>query len=111
MPKLFEAIVELANREEFVDGIPYQKFLAIFTTGLIANQSKDQIKSMFNFLDEDESGTITLEDMKRLVKDIGESTTMEELKDIIKYVSDGNNEITFESFFNIFKKSTALALR
>lgn len=111
MPRIFEAVAELANREEFAEGIPYPKFLSLFTTGLIANHSKDQIKSMFSFLDDDGSGTIQLDDMKRLVKDIGESVTMEELKEIIEHVSGGNSEISFEAFYNIFKKSTALALK
>jgi len=65
---------------------------------------------MFHFLDEDETGTIKIEDLRRLTRDIGESVTMEELKDIIKNISGGNSEITFEEFYNIFKKSTALAI-
>ena len=110
VPRLYEAIVEMLRREEFANGVPYPKFLSIFTTGLIANHTKEQIRSMFNFLDEDQSGTIKLDDLKRLTKDIGESITINELKDMIKNITNGNDEITFEEFYNIFKKSTAVAL-
>ena len=62
---------------------------------------------MFKFIDEDESGSIKLDDMKRLVKDIGESVTIEELKEIIGYATGGDAEITFDEFYNMFKRSTA----
>ncbi len=113
IPKIFSAIVELLNKEELKNGVTYPQFLSIFTTGLIANQTKDQIKAMFNYLDEDESGTIKLDDLKRLAKDIGESVTMEELREMVKNItgSNGDPEITFEEFYNIFKRTTAPPLR
>ena len=66
---------------------------------------------MFNFLDEDESGTIKPDDLKRLAKDIGESITMEEIREMIRNITGRNDmEITLEEFHNIFKKSTGLTL-
>jgi len=98
----------MLNREDLKNGVSYPQFLAIFTTGLISNQTKDQIKSIFNYLDEDESGTIKLDDIKRLTKDIGESVTIDEMKEMMKNITGGNDqEITFEEFYNIFKRSNA----
>ena len=90
MHKLFEASIELLSKPEFTAGVTYPKFLSIFTTGLVANQNREQIRIMFNFLDEDNSGTIKLNDFKRLSKEIGESVTLDELTDMIKNVTGGN---------------------
>ena len=104
---IYSAVVELLEKEEFRNGVNYPQFLSIFTSGLIGNQTREQIMSMFRIIDEDESGTIKVEDLRRLVKDIGESVTVDELRDIIGNVTGGDVEIPFEQFYNIFKKSAA----
>jgi Ca2+-binding EF-hand superfamily protein len=101
---LFSAIVEHLGKEEFKDGITYSQFLNSFTVDLTGNQNREQISSMFKIIDDDDSGSIKLEDMKRLVREIGESVTMEELRDLIKNATANNDEITFKEFYNIFKR-------
>ncbi len=79
----------------------------MFTAGLIGNQTCDQISGMFKMIDENDNGTIRLEDMKRLVKDIGESVTMDELKEIISNATGGEVEISPDAFAEIFKRPSA----
>jgi Ca2+-binding EF-hand superfamily protein len=43
------------------------------------------------------------------VKDIGESVTIEELKEMIKYTTGGDAEISPDEFFNMFKRSATSA--
>ena len=103
---LYSAIIDHLSKEEYKNGITYPQFLSLFTSDLIGNQTREQVMGMFRFLDETGSGTIKLDDMKRLVKDIGESVTVDELREIIRNATGGDAEISFEEFFNIFKKPT-----
>ena len=51
-------------------------------------------------LDEDNIGSIRLSDLKKRVKQIGETISSEELKDMIKKWGDGE-VITFDKFYSI----------
>ncbi len=99
--------MEQLEREEHRDGLTYPQFLQVFTSGLIGTQSREQIMGMFKMIDEDDSGTIRLEDMRMLVGDIGESVTIEELRELISNATGGDAEISFEQFFGIFKRPTS----
>lgn len=103
---LYAAIAEHVEKEDYKEGLTYAQFLNAFTIDITGNQTRDQINSMFKIIDDDDSGSINLEDMKKLVKDIGESVTMEEMRELIKNATSNNDEIPFEEFFNIFKKQT-----
>ena len=87
------------DREDNREGITYQQFMNAFTIDLVGIQSKDHIANIFHLVDEDNSGTIKLDDMVRLVQEIGETISPEELKEMIKKVSGNKEEITFEDFY------------
>ena len=103
---LYSAIVDHLAKEDYKNGMTYPQFLSVFTSDLVGNHTREQVMGMFRFLDETGTGTIKLDDMKRLVKDIGESVTVEELREIIRNATGGDAEISFEEFFTIFKKPT-----
>lgn len=101
-PMLFALISELDtpdNRE----GITFTQFLNAFTSDLVANTSKEHIKNLFRLLDEDNSGTIKIDDLKRIVKEVGETVSSEELKEMLKQVGSGD-EITFEEFYAVMSR-------
>lgn len=105
-PNLYSVIEEHLGRQEYSEGISYSQFLNIFTTELTRNQTREDITNMFKLVDIDEKGAIKLDDLKRLVKEIGESVTLDELRELIKNCTSNNDEIPFEEFYNIFKRPT-----
>lgn len=101
-PMQFALISEIDN-EENADGITFQQFLNLFTIELVQDTSKEHIANLFRMIDITGSGTIKLEDLKKLVKEVGETVSTEELREILKKLGDGK-EITFEEFYAIMSK-------
>ena len=93
-PMLFALMSEI-DTEENRDGIDFQQFLNLFTIELVNDISQEHIANLFRLIDTNSTGTIRLEDLRRLVKDIGETVSSEELRDMLKKVGNGE-EITFD---------------
>ncbi len=102
-PMLYTLIAEL-DREENREGITFPQFICAFTTDLLGNQSHEHIVNLFKMLDEDNSGTIRLDDLRKLVREVGETVSAEELRGMIKKVAGDKEEITFEDFYAIMAR-------
>eukprot|EP00826_Nyctotherus_ovalis_P017118 TRINITY_DN15014_c0_g1_i2.p2 TRINITY_DN15014_c0_g1~~TRINITY_DN15014_c0_g1_i2.p2 ORF type:complete len:207 (+),score=80.52 TRINITY_DN15014_c0_g1_i2:366-986(+) len=101
-PMLFALISEIDN-EENADGVTFQQFLNLFTIELVQDTSKEHVANLFRMVDTTASGTVKLDDLKKLVKEVGETVSTEELREILKKLGDGK-EITFEEFYSIMSK-------
>ncbi len=104
---LYAAVAEHVGKEDYKEGITYPQFLNAFTTDLTGCQNRDRVAELFKIVNEDSGTSIRLEDLRRLVKDIGESVTIDELKTMIRNVTGNNDEIPFEVFHALVKKPTA----
>ena len=70
-------------------------------------ESRDGIQKIFALFDEDKTGTITIKNLKRVAKELGETMTEEELREMIERAdSNGDGEISFEDFYTIMTKKT-----
>jgi len=66
--------------------------------GLSEDEVAD-LKEAFSMFDIDGDGTITIVELKEVMKSLGQNPTEKELKQMIKSVDDnGDNEIDFEEF-------------
>ena len=60
---------------------------------------------MFRLFDDDDSGAITLNDLLRVARELGETMTQAELKEMIDRADlDGDGVISPEEFINIMTK-------
>ncbi len=61
----------------------------------------------FRLFDDDNSGKISFQNLKRVAKELGENMTDEELREMIAEADrDGDGEINEEEFFRIMSKSS-----
>lgn len=100
---LFALVAEL-DREEYRAGVTFPQFVCAFTTDLLASRSRDHVANLFKMLDEDGSGTIRVDDMLRLAKEIGETVSTEELREMVRKVADGREELSFEDFCTVMSR-------
>lgn len=79
-----------------------QSFQTIAAT-LIANRDPhEEILRAFDLFDTDHDGFVSLEDLRRVAKELGEGIQEEELHDMIQeFDMDGDGFITREEFLNI----------
>lgn len=62
---------------------------------------------MFNLFDDDQSGRISLRNLKRVAKELGETMTDAELLEMIERAdADQDGEINAEEFYAIMTKKT-----
>ena len=68
---------------------------------------RDESLKSFRLFDDDETGTISLKNLRRVAKELGENMTDEELQEMIDEADrDGDGEVNEEEFFRIMKKTS-----
>uniref|UniRef100_A0A7S0C216 EF-hand domain-containing protein n=1 Tax=Proboscia inermis TaxID=420281 RepID=A0A7S0C216_9STRA len=87
--------------------IDFDEFLDLMTARMSDKDSKEDIQKVFNLFDDDKSGFITLSNLKRVSKELGETMSEAELLEMIERAdSDEDGQIHFEDFYSIMTKKT-----
>ena len=87
--------------------IDFNEFLEMMTAKMSERDSREEILKAFRLFDDDETGKITLKNLKRVAKEIGENMTEEELMEMIEEADrDGDGEIDQDEFLRIMKKTS-----
>ena len=85
--------------------ITFEEFVKIVTPRLHPKNSKEEIIKIFKLFDDDNTGKISLKNLWRVASELGESIPDEELSDLIKEASRGNDGlIGFDDFYRVMKK-------
>lgn len=85
--------------------IDFDEFLDMMTARLTDKNSRAETDKIFNLFDSDKKGKISLKDLKRMAKELGETMTDEELAELIERGdSDGDGLVTADDFYNIMTK-------
>lgn len=76
-------------------------------TGKISERDpREEILKAFRLFDDDSTGKISLKNLKRVARELGETMTDEELQEMIDEADrDGDGEINEEEFIRIMKKT------
>ena len=67
-------------------------------------ETKEGIDRIFDLFDDDKSGYISLNNIKRVAKELGETLSTEELKEMIQRAASNGDEISREDFYKIMTK-------
>merc|ERR1712195_350793 len=87
--------------------IDFEEFLDMMTAKMSDKDSRKDIMKVFNLFDDDQSGKISLRNLKRVAKELGETMTDAELLEMIERAdNDQDGEINFEEFYAIMTKKT-----
>lgn len=69
--------------------------------------TREDIQKVFNLFDDDQSGKISLRNLKRVAKELGETMSDAELLEMIERAdTDADGEISAEEFYAIMTKKT-----
>ena len=64
------------------------------------------INKIFDLFDEDKTGSINANNIKRVAKELGETMSFQELEEMLQRASSNGREICREDFYNIMTKKT-----
>ena len=104
-PVIFAMIADL-NTPENAGGINFDNFLDSITAKLGNKETKDGIARIFDLFDDDKSGTINVHNLRRVAKELGETMSADELKEMLERAASNGEDITFDDFYFIMTKKT-----
>lgn len=85
---------------------PYQLHVPV-SDRYASRDPEEEIRKAFQLFDDDHTGRITLKNMKRVARELGENLSEEELQAMIdEFDRDQDGEISNDEFMYIMKQST-----
>lgn len=100
-PTVYEMIAELEERGR---EIYFEEFLDAISNKLGNRETREGIDRIFDLFDDDHSDGINLNNIRRVAKELGETMSADELKEMLQRASTNGDEITRDDFYNIMTK-------
>ena len=87
--------------------IDFEEFLDMMTARMSDKDTREDIAKVFRLFDDDTSGSITLRNLRRVAKELGETMSDAELMEMIERAdTDQDGEISPDEFYGIMTKKT-----
>lgn len=87
--------------------IEFDDFLDMMTAKMSDKDTREDIQKVFNLFDDDQTGKISLRNLKRVAKELGETMSDAELLEMIERAdTDTDGEISPDEFYAIMTKKT-----
>jgi centrin-3 len=87
--------------------IEYPDFLEIMTSKIAERDPVEEILKAFKLFDEDSTGRISLRNLRRVARELGENLSDDELQAMIdEFDKDGDGEINENEFLGIMKQTS-----
>ena len=104
-PTVYQLISLLDESEDSNEGITLDEFIKAIYQKLGDSKTKKGIKRLFEiFKDDPNSNSIDLKSLKNICAQLGENLDEEDIEDMMKRISKGGNQLTFEQYYDIISK-------
>ena len=89
--------------------IAYADYVDLMTTKLAERNPEDEIRKAFALFDEEQTGAISLRNLRRVARELGEALGDEELQAMIdEFDRNGDGSIDIEEFMAIMKQTSIM---
>jgi len=104
--------VQMMMAEADSDGDGYvdlSEFVALNTRGVDSAASLRDLKDAFNMFDIDGNGSISADELHRVLMRLGEASSLDECHHMIRGVdADGDGQVSFDEFFTMMSSPVAV---
>ena len=102
---IYQMITDLDKNKS--GNIDFEEFLDMMTARMSDKDTREDIEKVFRLFDDDCTGTITIRNLRRVARELGETMSDEELQEMIDRAdSNGDAAVTMDDFYNIMTKKT-----
>lgn len=85
--------------------VSYDEFVDMVTERMRNRDSREEIMKVFALFDDDNSGSISFKNLKRVATELGENLSDEELQEMVDEADrDGDGVINEEEFYRVMRK-------
>lgn len=85
--------------------IDFEEFLDMMTAKMSDDDTRADVDKVFKMFDDDQTGQISLRNLKRVARELGETMSDQELMEMIERAdTDNDNEINPEDFYTMMTK-------
>lgn len=102
-PIVYDMIAQLEKEGR---AISFDQFLEGISKQLGHREDREGIDRIFDLFDEDKKGFISVTNMKKIARELGESLSQEELTEMVQRASSNGQEISRDDFYKIMSKKT-----
>jgi len=89
--------------------ISFNDFLTLMRLKMAEKDTKQDMMKAFSFFDDDRTGRISFDNLKRVANELGERLTDEELQEMIDEADlDGDGEVSRDEFLSVLKKTNLI---
>merc|ERR1712138_124059 len=84
----------------------YDDFERMMERKILDKDQKDDLLKAFKLIDDDDTGKISLKNLKRVAKELGETMSEDDLTEVIaESDKDGDGELSVDEFLAVMKKN------
>jgi len=99
-------VLQEYDREE-VGKITFEDYNECMTEWILNRDPQEEMMKSFKLFDDDETGKISVRNLRRVAREIGENVTEDELRSMIdEFDYNGDGEIDLEEFVTIMTRDT-----
>jgi centrin-1 len=102
---IYQMITDLDKNKS--GNIDFDEFLDMMTARMSDRDTREDINKVFRLFDEEGTQTITVKNLRKVARELGETMSDEELQEMVSRAdSNGDGAVTMDDFYNIMTKKT-----
>eukprot|EP00927_Polykrikos_kofoidii_P057386 TRINITY_DN51507_c0_g1_i1.p2 TRINITY_DN51507_c0_g1~~TRINITY_DN51507_c0_g1_i1.p2 ORF type:complete len:175 (-),score=35.93 TRINITY_DN51507_c0_g1_i1:29-553(-) len=87
--------------------LDFAGFLDLMSAKMGERDTKEDVSKVFRLFDDDRTGTITVRNLQRVGRELGETLPIEDLEEMIARAdTDGDGQVTMEDFYTLMTRRT-----
>ena len=110
-PVIYELFEEFDTPENSRNRLDYDDFTELLNEKLSDKDSDKALQRIYElFLGDSPSETLTFENIKKVVEDVGDDMTDTQIRQLLERATQNGKDMTYEEFYNIMTKNAKLNL-